>query len=298
MSGVFISYRREDSGGYAGRLFDILTMHYGRENTFMDLDAIRGGDNFVSVIEEKIGQCDVLLAVIGERWLTITGSDGTRRLDDTGDFVRLEIAKALERGVRVIPVLVSKATMPGQESLPEDLRPLSLREAIDIRDEHFRDDADRLIDLLNKVDPHLGKRPWKAKSKLFPAIAGVLVVAAVVSGFLLFEHGRTAATNDPTTAGAGSAAQSQAAPAGGASTAAVNSANAAKPTTPVNAPANIAGKWKATVTYDWPGAVYPETFNFEVDGNELSGTASFLQADRGIFDGKIEGNRVSFTTKT
>jgi hypothetical protein len=92
MSGVFISYRREDSGGYAGRLFDVLSAHYGRENTFMDLDAIRGGDNFVTGIEQKVGQCDVLLAIIGERWLTIAGEDGARRLDNAGDFVRLEIA--------------------------------------------------------------------------------------------------------------------------------------------------------------------------------------------------------------
>jgi hypothetical protein len=95
MSGVFISYRREDSSGYAGRLFDILSLHFGRENTFMDLDAIRGGDNFAAVIEEKVSRCDVLLAVIGERWLTSTGENGIRRLDMAGDFVCLEIAKGL-----------------------------------------------------------------------------------------------------------------------------------------------------------------------------------------------------------
>ena len=93
MSGVFISYRREDSSGYAGRLFDILSTHFGRENTYMDLDTIMGGDNFETVIEEKISQCDVLLAVIGERWLTITGVNGSRRLDMADDFVRLEIAR-------------------------------------------------------------------------------------------------------------------------------------------------------------------------------------------------------------
>ena len=73
MSGVFISYRREDSSGYAGRLFDILSTHFGIENTYMDLDTIMVGDNFETEIEEKISQCDVLLAVIGERWLISTG---------------------------------------------------------------------------------------------------------------------------------------------------------------------------------------------------------------------------------
>src|ERR1700730_863266 len=69
VSGVFISYRREDSSGYAGRLFDILSVRFGREHTYMDLDTIKGGDNFAAVIDEKIGLCNVLLAVIGERWL-------------------------------------------------------------------------------------------------------------------------------------------------------------------------------------------------------------------------------------
>ncbi|HEY0795340.1 MAG TPA: toll/interleukin-1 receptor domain-containing protein, partial [Acidisarcina sp.] len=153
MSGVFISYRREDSGGYAGRLFDILSARFGKENTFMDVDAISGGDNFVTVIEQKVGLCDVLLAVIGERWLTVTDEKGTRRLDNPGDFVSLEISKALERGVRVIPILVSKATMPRQADLPEDLRALSLREAVELRDEYFRDDANRLVDLLARTAP-------------------------------------------------------------------------------------------------------------------------------------------------
>ena len=113
MSGVFISYRRDDSGGYTGRLFDVACRALRPDQTFMDLDDIHGGDNFAAVIDDKVGQCSVLLAVIGERWLTLTGRSGVRRLDEPDDFVRLEIAKALERGVRVIPVLVGGAAMPG-----------------------------------------------------------------------------------------------------------------------------------------------------------------------------------------
>ena len=103
MPGVFISYRRDDSGGYAGRLFDVLAGRFGPEQTFMDLDDIQGGDDFTAVIGEKVGECSALIAIIGDRWLTLTGPDGVRRLDAPGDFVRLEIAKALERGVRVFP---------------------------------------------------------------------------------------------------------------------------------------------------------------------------------------------------
>ena len=150
MPGVFISYRREDSSGYAGRLFDILSAQFGEKNTYMDLDTIEGGDNFTAVIEEKINLSDVLVAVIGTRWLTVTGENGKRRLDHTGDFVRHEIAKALERGIRVIPVLVGGATMPRADDLPDNLRPLCQHQAMDIRDSHFHPDAQQLTDVLHR----------------------------------------------------------------------------------------------------------------------------------------------------
>jgi TIR domain len=298
MSGVFISYRREDSSGYAGRLFDILSANFGKENTYMDLDTIKGGDNFETVIEDKIGQCDVLLAVIGERWLTITGVDGARRLDMAGDFVRLEIAKALERGVRVIPVLVGGATMPHQDDLPSDLRPLSFHQAMDLRDAHFHADADQLMDELNKTVPGITTRPRKLKSsRLALVVSSVLAIAVIVGGILVFRQMRPAAHPNPD-----SAAQKRPAPADGS----VPSAQVVNPTaveadkskSPNKGAADVSGKWKATVKYDWPGAIYEETFNFEVSGSELSGTASLLQADHGIFDGKLEGDQLSFTTKS
>jgi len=212
MPGVFISYRREDSSGYAGRLFDILSVHFGRENTYMDVDTIMGGDNFPAVIEEKISQCDALLAVIGERWLTCTAAKGGRRLDMAGDFVRLEIAKALERGVRVIPVLVGGATMPQQGDLPDQLRPLCAREAMDLRDAHFQADAERLIDTLKKTVPGIANRRWEAKSKRFLlSVSLVLVVAAVVGGILLSRHLKKPAAG----ANPDSASQKQIAPANG-----------------------------------------------------------------------------------
>jgi len=277
MSGVFISYRREDSSGYAGRLFDILSTHFGRENIYMDLDTIRGGDNFETVIEEKISQCDVLLAVIGERWLTITGVDGSRRLDMADDFVRLEIAKALERGVRVIPVLVGGATMPHQDDLPNDLRPLSFHQAMDLRDAHFHADAEQLMDELNKTVPSIKSRPRKLKSnRLALAVSSVLAVAVIVGGILVFRQMKPAIP----------------------SAQAVNPIATDKSESPEKGSADVNGKWKATVKYDWPGAIYDETFNFEVAGSELSGTASLLGVDRGIFDGKIEGGQVRFMTKS
>jgi hypothetical protein len=302
MSGVFISYRREDSGGYAGRLFDILSVHFGKENIYMDLDTIKGGDNFATVIEDKIGQCDALLAVIGERWLACTGVDGSRRLDMAHDYVRMEIAKALERGVRVIPVLVGGGKMPHQPDLPDNLRLLALHQAMDLRDAHFHTDADQLMDVLKQTVPSITSRPRKVGSNRFAVAASCVTAAAVlVGGILVFWHTRATAHPNPD-----SVVQQRSASAGGPVPRAQtgDSIESTKPTgadkskNPDKRPADISGKWKATVTYDWPGAIYKETFTFEVDGRELSGTASFLQADRGIFNGKIEGDRVSFVTKT
>jgi hypothetical protein len=267
MSGVFISYRRDDSGGYAGRLFDVLAGRFGPDQTFMDLDDIHGGDNFAAVIDEKVGQCSVLLAVIGERWLTLKGQDGVRRLDAPGDFVRLEVAKALERGVRVIPVLVGGAAMPGAADLPEALRPLAVHQAIDLRDAHFHADANQLADLLQSTVPGLGARSWQGTRRwLIPAVGAVVAVLAVagVTAGLRYRESRSAA------------------------------AEAAR----VRAAAeSVAGKWTGTVKYDW-GEAYVETFEFEVAGGELSGAASYLRRPRGILDGKLEGSRVSFTTKS
>jgi hypothetical protein len=295
MPGVFISYRREDSSGYAGRLFDILSVHFGKENTYMDVDTIMGGDNFPAVIEEKISQCDALLAVIGERWLTCSAANGGRRLDMAGDFVRLEIAKALERGVRVIPVLVGGATMPQQGDLPDQLRPLCAREAMDVRDAHFRADAERLIDTLKKTVPSIASGRWEAKSKRFLlSVSLVLVVAAVVGGILLSRQAKKPAAG----ANPDSASQKQIAPANGPiAPVRANPAEADKSMKPAKGPTDVAGKWTATVKY-WDETPHRETFNFEVAGTEVSGTASFLEESLNIFDGKVEGDRISFMTKS
>jgi hypothetical protein len=101
--GVFISYRRQETSGMAGRIYDRLVDRFGDDRVFMDVDTIELGDDFVEVITRAVGSCDVLLAVVGPHWLTATDRDGRRRLDDPRDIVRLEIAAALERDIRVIP---------------------------------------------------------------------------------------------------------------------------------------------------------------------------------------------------
>jgi hypothetical protein len=140
MPGVFISYRRQDSAGHAGRLFDRLQARLGRGRVFMDVSDIGPGADFVQTIEHAIGSCDVLLAVIGPEWLTCSDAGGQRRLDDKADFIRIEICAALERNVRVIPVLIAWASLPSPQALPEEFRPLVRRQTLELRDTRW--DAD------------------------------------------------------------------------------------------------------------------------------------------------------------
>ena len=95
--GIFISYRREDASGHAGRLYDRLCERFGKNRLFMDVDTLELGLDFVEGIEHAIGSAGVLLAVIGRSWIRVEDEHGKRRLDDPNDFVRLEIAGALER---------------------------------------------------------------------------------------------------------------------------------------------------------------------------------------------------------
>ena len=118
---IFISYRRDDSEGEAGRLFDDLTRAFGNDAVFMDVSGIGPGTDFRKAIDDNVACCGVLLAVIGPTWATITDANDQRRLDDANDYVRLEIASALGRNIAVIPVLVHYAHMPHAEQLPDNL---------------------------------------------------------------------------------------------------------------------------------------------------------------------------------
>jgi hypothetical protein len=135
----------------AGWLYDRLADHYGGGQVFKDVDSIELGDDFVEVITRAVGACDVLLALIGEDWLTITDAQGRRRLDDPHDFVRLEIEAALARNVLVIPILVGGARMPSVEELPDSLARLAHRQALELSPARFDFDTGRLLKVLDKT---------------------------------------------------------------------------------------------------------------------------------------------------
>jgi predicted ATPase len=145
---VFLSYRREDSAGHAGRLADNLLDRYGAGSVFMDVESIEAGADFTEAISRAIAGADAVLVVIGPGWLDSAGPEGARRIDAEADFVRREIEGALAAETRVIPVLVGGATMPAEEGLPPSIAALARRNAIELQDRRWREDVDALIDVL------------------------------------------------------------------------------------------------------------------------------------------------------
>lgn len=149
---IFISYRREDSIGIAGRIYDRLVLEFSREAIFKDIDSIPLGVNFKQHFDSIIKQCDVVLVIIGNRWLGAGSEAGRSRMDDPRDFVRLEVEAALQRDIPVIPVFVDNALMPAEEVLPASLKELVYRNGIAVgHDPHFHLDVDRLIKNLKRL---------------------------------------------------------------------------------------------------------------------------------------------------
>jgi formylglycine-generating enzyme required for sulfatase activity len=204
---IFISYRRDDSAGHTGRLYDSLAAKFGEAQIFMDVDHIEPGQDFVEVIEGAVSSCDVLIAVIGRDWITVRGRT-TRRLDDPKDFVRLEIGAALKQDILIIPVLVEGAVMPRVQDLPPDLAELVRRNALDVSDVRWRHDVDRLIKVLDKERKRTGKAllavniPFlgslrSRNLKLWLAI-GIPILAAVIAFSTVMLRGFWTRTPRPT----------------------------------------------------------------------------------------------------
>lgn len=145
MPGIFISYRRDDTAGFAGRLAADLTARFGRQLVFRDTDALEPGKRYAFEIERYVNTCDVLILLLGRRWLTVTDEQGRRRLDDPADLHRREITTVLDRNVRVIPVLVDGARMPREADLPEGLTAVADFQALEITDRHWGEDVQELI---------------------------------------------------------------------------------------------------------------------------------------------------------
>lgn len=149
--GIFISYRRQESSHFAGRLYDRLSDHFGEGLVFIDVDGIKPGVDFMQAINDALATCGVLLAIIGPHWLNATDELGCRRLEAPNDIVRVEIEAALTRKVRIIPILVENAVMPTRHDLPDSLASFVRHNALVVRHESFRQDTERLVAAIEEI---------------------------------------------------------------------------------------------------------------------------------------------------
>lgn len=268
MSKIFISYRRDDSAAHAGRLYDRLSAHFGADQVFMDTDDIPPGADFAAHIEARVGSCHAMIVVIGKEWLTARNAAGQRRLSDPNDFVALEVSSILKRKALVIPVLVGGAQMPRADELPSNLKGLARRNALTISDQEFTRAADDLIAALEK-STKLGNSTTKLASetaraelrqKLLRRMIWKVPIILLLVSFAVWWEWRKQPANDSSFQASSAA---------------------------------FAGSWTGEVTYSW-SAKYNETFFFQPEGGKLFGTVSFLGGKRGIEEGKIAGEIISF----
>jgi hypothetical protein len=197
MSGqIFISYRREDSAAWAGRLFDSLKIRPSSQ-IFIDVDSVGFGEDFVNKIKDTVGSCDVLIAMIGADWLTSSKPVGRRRLENPDDSVRLEIATALMRGILVIPVLVDGAQIPEAAELPDELNPLARLNALKLNHDRFHIESDLLASAieaaLEKTAHKTGLSLWDRvrmpeMTMMMSCSVTLMLFFGLLSGFFLIER--------------------------------------------------------------------------------------------------------------
>ena len=190
---IFINYRREDTSGHAGRLYDALTAHFGEDCVFMDIDTIRPGRDFTEALDAAIGECDVLLALIGTSWLTSTDEFARRRLDSADDFVRRELEAALCRGIVIIPLLVHDVKMPLAKQLPHSLRAIATRHAVELSDLRWRSDVHTLINELDrlrreKIKPPRDAQPEPARGSHASPRSEQTILQQVIASLSLVPH--------------------------------------------------------------------------------------------------------------
>jgi len=258
MGGIFISYRREDSAGFAGRLADALEAEFGAGSVFRDVDDIHPGEDFVAAIQRHLERVDSVLVMIGPRWL-VADAQGRRRLDEPDDFVRREIEAALATGKPLIPVLVGGAVMPAEADLPAAIAGLARRQALNLDDTGWHGDLARLVAALRPLvstrRTTRGRHGWAPRA--LAAVLGLFVLAWAVRSWLPMPDAGAPEQHAVT--------------------------------------ARIDGRWLARVRYGW-GAEHLETFDFRMHGGEVFGSAGYLRLPRGITEGRLQGGRLSFTT--
>lgn len=283
MSTIFLSYRRDDSAGFAGRLSDELEAKLGAGSVFRDVDDIRPGEDFVAAINSQLDEVSVVLVMIGPHWLS-TDANGQRRLDQADDFVRLEIQAALQSAKPVIPLLVGGATMPPEAALPPELAGLARRQAITLLDADWKADVARLVQDIQPL-VRRGRGPLRNRWRVLVVLAGAGLAAVAAVALIRVWMQPPVPTSDLRPPGSQTGAPGP--------VAAGAPAAAPKPVSTVD----VSGRWSARVKYDW-GDAYDEVFEFKLRDGRVRGTAGFLQYPRIIEEGRLQGRWLSFLTHT
>lgn len=188
---IFINYRVHDTAGETGRLVDRLKQRFSNDQIFMDIDKIEPGLDFTKAISKSLESCDIMLAIIGPHWLGINTADNTSRIKNPNDWVKTEISTALQRDIRVVPVLVDGGQLPGTDELPAELQPLLLRQTFEISNKRWDYDTEQLINMLIKfgVVPKPSPVPivngsnktwWKKNSWWIYMLIGMIITVSIL----------------------------------------------------------------------------------------------------------------------
>jgi hypothetical protein len=256
LADIFISYRREDSGGHAGRLGDRLSARFGGARVFMDLQDIAPGQNFARSIDDTIAACDCVVAVIGPRWVETF----EQRAAAGEDFVQREIAAALRRDIAVVPVLVGGARMPLAEELPPALAALRYRNALEIRDERFEDDVARLSEAISALASGSAPGDRRPARRLTAAVAGLAVAVAL-----------------------------------GAAVLSMRSRNQTTAAIPEAATSALGGDWIAEVQKEGQPP-FRVRLTFVTAGDSITGVVRYPTGDAPILDARLDGRILTFHT--
>jgi hypothetical protein len=202
--GIFISYRRDDTRQAAGRLADDLADQLGNERIFRDVEKIELGVDFEQALNQALVSCEVMLVLIGRQWSGISDAQGRRRLEQPSDWIRIEIVTALKRGIRVVPVLIDGAQLPAEDELPEDLRPLVRRQALEVADGRWKGDVARLAESLGRgsgaASPAPGGlaappvAPQRSNSMRNGVLIGASAVVALLLAYVFLSNDQVAGT--------------------------------------------------------------------------------------------------------
>ncbi len=187
---IFINYRVHDTAGETGRLVDRLKQHFSDDQIFMDIDKIEPGLDFTKALSKSLESCDIMLAVIGPHWLGIDTSNNTSRIKNPNDWVKTEISTALQRDIRVVPVLVDGGQLPAEDELPDELKPLLLRQSYEISNKRWDYDTEQLINVLIKSgitpkpspvpNPPGNKTWWRKNSWWVYILIGIIITVSIL----------------------------------------------------------------------------------------------------------------------